>query len=94
LPAFPFSPSDASGAVKAFDLAAAPVLLMLLPQTIRAQARLTLRGTGKDPPAALQHIDSFHQGCLYVREAVIPVGEPYAKAFQTAIAGRQMSSHA
>lgn len=40
---------------------------------------------------ALNHIDSFHKGRLYVGEAVIPVGEAYAKAFQVAIAGRQMS---
>ena len=39
---------------------------------------------------ALPHITSFHKGRLYLGEAVIPVGEAYAKAFQAAIAGRQM----
>jgi len=39
---------------------------------------------------ALQHINSFHKGRIYLGEAVIPVGEAYAKAFQAAIAGHQM----
>jgi len=39
---------------------------------------------------ALSHITSFHKGRLYLGDAVVPVGEAYAKAFQAAIAGRQM----
>ena len=39
---------------------------------------------------ALSHITSFHKSRLYLGEAVVPVGEAYAKAFQVAIAGRQM----
>ena len=39
---------------------------------------------------ALSHITSFHKGHLYLGDAVVPVGEAYAKAFQAAIAGRQM----
>ena len=39
---------------------------------------------------ALPHITSFHKGRLYLGDAIVPVGEAYAKAFQAAIAGRQM----